>query len=54
MIKSFINRVPSSVDVEVEKVINGPESFTPDTRMIMGESAEVTKIIQLLAYFHYV
>ncbi len=41
LIKSFISRVPSSVDVEIEKIINGPESFTPDTRMIMGESAEV-------------
>lgn len=41
MIKKFINRVPSAVDVEIEKVVNGPESFTPDTKMIMGESAEI-------------
>ena len=47
LIKSFINRVPSSVDVEIEKIINGPESFTPDTRMIMGESAEVKNNIFL-------
>ena len=33
--------MPSSIDVEIEKVINGPESFTPDSKMIMGESAEV-------------
>ena len=33
--------MPTAVDAEVEQVINGPQSFTPDTRMIMGESAEV-------------
>ena len=47
LIKSFISRVPSSVDVEIEKIINGPESFTPDTRMIMGKSAEVINNIFL-------
>jgi glycine/D-amino acid oxidase-like deaminating enzyme len=41
LLKNFIHRVPAAVDAEVEKVINGAESFTPDTRMIMGESAEV-------------
>jgi len=40
-LKSFINRVPNSVDVEVDKIVNGPESFTPDSKMIMGESAEI-------------
>ena len=45
LLKSFINRVPNSVDVDVEKIINGPESFTPDSKMIMGESAEVDIII---------
>jgi hypothetical protein len=40
--KNFINRVPSSVEVEIDKVINSAESFTPDGRMIMGESAEVS------------
>lgn len=28
-------------DVEIDRVINGAEVFTPDTRMIMGESAEI-------------
>lgn len=39
--KSFIRRVPSAGEADVESIVNGPESFTPDTRMIMGESAEV-------------
>jgi hypothetical protein len=33
--------VPTAVDVDVEKIVNGPECFTPDSKMIMGESAEV-------------
>lgn len=41
LLKSFINRVPGAVDAEVESIINAPAAFTPDTRMIMGESAEV-------------
>ena len=49
--------MPSSADAEVEAIINGPESFTPDTRMIMGESAEAyeniistSRIIQKLLF----
>lgn len=38
--------MPQAADAEVEKIVNGPESFTPDTRMIMGESAEVFKMIK--------
>lgn len=41
ILKNFINRVPSAVEVEVDKVINSAESFTPDACMIMGEAAEV-------------
>ena len=48
LLKSFINRVPSSIDVEIDKVVNGPESFTPDSKMIMGESAEVYVLFYLL------
>ncbi len=33
--------MPQAAEAHVEKIVNGPESFTPDTRMIMGESAEV-------------
>ena len=36
-----MHRVPDSANAQIESVVNGPESFTPDTRMIVGESAEV-------------
>lgn len=53
LIKNFISRVPISVDAEIENVICGAESFTPDTKMIMGESAEVAveKIKELFKKF---
>jgi pyruvate dehydrogenase phosphatase regulatory subunit len=36
-----MNRIPSAANAEIDKVVNSPEAFTPDTRMIMGESSEV-------------
>ena len=41
LIKNFIHRVPPAADVDVDTVVNAPDSFTPDTKMIRGESAEV-------------
>lgn len=41
MLEKFLHRVPSASDADVEGIYNGPESFTPDAKMIMGESAEV-------------
>jgi pyruvate dehydrogenase phosphatase regulatory subunit len=41
LLKNFMNRVPTASEAEVDRIVNSPESFTPDTRMIMGESAEV-------------
>jgi pyruvate dehydrogenase phosphatase regulatory subunit len=41
IIKQFLNRMPSAQEAEIEKIVNSPESFTPDTRMIMGESSEI-------------
>ena len=35
-------RVPALRDVEIAKVVNGPEAFTPDGEFILGETAEVT------------
>jgi len=49
LLKSFVNRVPTAVDVDVEKIVNGPECFTPDSKMIMGESAEVKFIKHCLS-----
>jgi glycine/D-amino acid oxidase-like deaminating enzyme len=36
-----MHRVPNMNDIEVDHIVNAPEVFTPDTRMIMGESAEI-------------
>ncbi len=41
MIKNFIHRLPQAAEADIEKIVCGAESVTPDTRMIMGESAEV-------------
>lgn len=35
-------RIPELVNVQVEKLYNSPESFTPDGRWLVGESAEVS------------
>ena len=42
-----MHRVPNMDDIEVDRVINAPEVFTPDTRMILGESAEVKNLIKI-------
>ncbi len=34
-------RVPCLVGAEVKQLLNGPESFTPDTRYLLGEAAGV-------------
>ena len=36
-----MHRVPNMDDIEVDKIVNSPEIFTPDTRMILGESSEI-------------
>ncbi|XP_033102420.1 pyruvate dehydrogenase phosphatase regulatory subunit, mitochondrial-like isoform X2 [Anneissia japonica] len=38
---SFLLRVPSAETVEVQQLFNGPESFTPDGKFLLGESPEV-------------
>ncbi len=43
-----MHRVPNMDDIEVDKIINSPEIFTPDTRMILGESSEVSQSLNTL------
>jgi 4-methylaminobutanoate oxidase (formaldehyde-forming) len=38
---SAIRRIPALETVEVRTLINGPESFTPDDRFMIGEAPEV-------------
>ncbi len=40
--KGAQRRVPGLRDVEIAKVVNGPEGFTPDGEFVLGETAEVT------------
>ena len=41
--KSF-NRMPMLRDAGIRKFFSGPESFTPDTQYLLGETAEVKKL----------
>lgn len=42
MLESAIHRVPCLENTGIQHFMNGPESFTPDTRQIMGQAAEVS------------
>ena len=33
--------MPGLADAEIRQMINGPESFTPDSRYLLGEVPEV-------------
>ncbi len=41
LLESAVERIPTLADVGIRKLINGPESFTPDGNFILGESPEV-------------
>lgn len=41
MLKAGINRVPKFAELGIAQFMNGPESFTPDTRQIMGRSPKL-------------
>lgn len=45
LLDAILNRIPAMETAEVRQFVNGPESFTPDGSWILGESAEVKKII---------
>ena len=39
---SILNRMPMMKDAEIRQLVNGPESFTPDDRLNLGESDKVS------------
>lgn len=43
LLNEMLFRIPELVNVEVDRLYNSPESFTPDGRWLVGESAEVSK-----------
>ncbi len=42
ILEMAINRVPSLADAGIQLFFNGPESFTPDDRYLLGETPEVS------------
>jgi len=38
-------RIPALQTVEIRQVVNGPESFTPDTLALLGEAPEVSSVL---------
>lgn len=47
MLQEILKRVPSLSQVELESLINTPETFSPDCKWIIGESPEVRKSLRL-------
>ncbi|XP_022669738.1 pyruvate dehydrogenase phosphatase regulatory subunit, mitochondrial-like isoform X2 [Varroa destructor] len=41
LLNEMLFRIPELVNVEVDRLYNSPESFTPDGRWLVGESAEL-------------
>ena len=41
LLNEILHRVPAMEDAEVRQLINGPETFTPDSSWLLGETAEV-------------
>ena len=37
----MLHRVPMLGSAEIKSFVNGPESFTPDSKYILGEAPEV-------------
>lgn len=45
MLQEILKRVPSLKQVELESLVNAPETFSPDCKWIVGETPEVTIIL---------
>ena len=45
--KSF-KRLPSLENAGIRKFFSGPESFTPDTQYLLGETARSSKLVHML------
>ena len=42
--KLAAKRIPSIKNIKIEKYFSGPESFTPDTNYLLGETSEIKKL----------
>lgn len=41
VLEAALHRIPLIQNIGIQQYLTGPESFTPDTRQVMGESAEL-------------
>ena len=41
LLNEILHRVPAMEDAQVRQLINGPETVTPDSNWLLGETAEV-------------
>lgn len=41
VLKQIIHRLPSIKNAEIRQMVNGPESFTPDGKSLLGAVPEV-------------
>ena len=41
LLEGILNRVPSMGDAVLERLTNGPESFSPDGNWVLGQAPEV-------------
>ena len=44
LIDEALYRIPALETVEIRQIVNGPESFTPDTLPLLGEAPEVNSM----------
>ena len=42
---AILHRIPAVENAEIRQMINGPESFTPDGRPILGEAPGVSTLL---------
>lgn len=41
LLKEIVHRLPQIENAEIRQMVNGPESFTPDGKILMGAVPEV-------------
>ncbi len=41
LLEQLLHRMPNLANAEIRQMINGPESFTPDSKYLLGEVPEV-------------
>lgn len=51
LLDQMLHRLPSLAEAEVRQLTNGPESFTPDGKYILGRAPEVGSFLPSQALF---